>query len=229
MELFLRRPLVWASCYVIFTSLIIICACIEHSTVTGLQVAVSSCPSNPLLQRCWLKMCVWGESWYAQNKNSTSLVDFNNVIPRIPFRHEGQRTLTGYSPWVTKSWAWMKQLSTHAINVRRQQREGEEGIRGWDGWMASPMQWTWTWANSRRWWGTGRNPGVLQSMGLQNVGHNWATEQQQQWLWELYKNSYWQEIHHGAFRQQVGKNGGEGNGTPLQYSCLENPMDRGIW
>ena len=21
----------------------------------------------------------------------------------------------------------------------------------------------------------------------------------------------------------------EGNGTPLQYSCLENPMDRGIW
>ena len=23
--------------------------------------------------------------------------------------------------------------------------------------------------------------------------------------------------------------GGEGNGTPLQYSCLENPMDRGTW
>ena len=23
--------------------------------------------------------------------------------------------------------------------------------------------------------------------------------------------------------------GREGNGTPLQYSCLENPMDRGAW
>ena len=23
--------------------------------------------------------------------------------------------------------------------------------------------------------------------------------------------------------------GGEGSGTPLQYSCLENPMDRGAW
>ena len=23
--------------------------------------------------------------------------------------------------------------------------------------------------------------------------------------------------------------GGEGNGTPLQYSCLENPMDGGAW
>ena len=22
---------------------------------------------------------------------------------------------------------------------------------------------------------------------------------------------------------------GEGNGTPLQYTCLENPMDRGAW
>ena len=22
---------------------------------------------------------------------------------------------------------------------------------------------------------------------------------------------------------------GEDNGTPLQYSCLENPMDRGAW
>ena len=22
---------------------------------------------------------------------------------------------------------------------------------------------------------------------------------------------------------------GDGNGSPLQYSCLENPMDRGVW
>ena len=26
-----------------------------------------------------------------------------------------------------------------------------------------------------------------------------------------------------------GKETGEGNGTPLQYSCLEEPMDRGAW
>ena len=31
----------------------------------------------------------------------------------------------------------------------------------------------------RRWWGTGR-PGLLQSMGSQRVGHDWAPEQQQQ-------------------------------------------------
>ena len=32
--------------------------------------------------------------------------------------------------------------------------------------------------SSRRWWRTGK-PGVLQSMGLWRVGHNWVTEQQQ--------------------------------------------------
>ena len=32
---------------------------------------------------------------------------------------------------------------------------GEEGDRGWDGWMASLAQWTWIWANSERWWRTG--------------------------------------------------------------------------
>ena len=26
-----------------------------------------------------------------------------------------------------------------------------------------------------------------------------------------------------------GRSSGEGNGNPLQYSCLDNPMDRGAW
>ena len=56
-------------------------------------------------------------------------------------------------------------------------REGGEGDnRGWDGWMASPTQWTWVSVNSRSWWWTGW-PGVLQSMGSQSVGHPWVTEQ----------------------------------------------------
>ena len=45
----------------------------------------------------------------------------------------------------------------------------------WVGWMASPTQWTEVWVNSGSWWWTGR-PGVLQSMGSQRVGHDWATE-----------------------------------------------------
>ena len=52
---------------------------------------------------------------------------------------------------------------------------GKGDNRGWDGWKASPTQWTWVWVSSRSWWWTGR-PDVLQSMGSQRVGHDWATE-----------------------------------------------------
>ena len=31
------------------------------------------------------------------------------------------------------------------------------------------------------------------------------------------------------FNSKVATNDGEGNGNPLQYSCLGNPIDRGAW
>ena len=68
----------------------------------------------------------------------------------------------------------------------RLRAEGEEGVRGWDGWMTPPMQWTWTWANFGSWWGVER-PGVLQSMGSQRVRHNRATEQQNRILYKFFK------------------------------------------
>ena len=52
---------------------------------------------------------------------------------------------------------------------------GEGDDRGWDGWMASPTQWTWVWVHSGSWWWTGRS-GVLWFVGSQRVGRNWATE-----------------------------------------------------
>ena len=36
--------------------------------------------------------------------------------------------------------------------------------RGWDGWMASPTQWTWVWVGSGNWWWI-RKPGMLQFKG----------------------------------------------------------------
>ena len=39
----------------------------------------------------------------------------------------------------------------------------------------SLTRWMWVWVNSGSWWWTGR-PGVLQFMGSQWVGHDWATE-----------------------------------------------------
>ena len=66
------------------------------------------------------------------------------------------------TPW-KRPWCW----------ERLKAEEG--GDRGWEGWMASPTQWTWVWASSRSWWWT-EKPGVLQSMGLQRFRHDWTTE-----------------------------------------------------
>ena len=53
---------------------------------------------------------------------------------------------------------------------------GEADDRGWDGWTASPTQWTGgVWVNSGSWWWTRRH-GVLQSMRSQRAGHDGATE-----------------------------------------------------
>ena len=82
--------------------------------------------------------------------------------------------------------------------------------------MASSTPWTWVWASSRSWWWTGK-PGVLQSMELQRVRHDWATELN----WNVNSAS----IEYFWLKAILIIDIEEGNGTPLQYSCLENPMD----
>ena len=52
---------------------------------------------------------------------------------------------------------------------------GEGDNRVWDGWMASPTQWTWIWVTSGSWWWTGRT-GILQSMGSQRIKYFLVTE-----------------------------------------------------
>ena len=72
---------------------------------------------------------------------------------------------------------WCKEL-THWKRPwcwERLRAGGEVDDRGWDGWMASPIQWTWVWVDSGSWWWTGR-PGVLQFTRSQRVGHDWVTE-----------------------------------------------------
>ena len=69
--------------------------------------------------------------------------------------------------WLThlkRPWCW-----------ERLKAGGEGDNRGWDGWMASLTRWTWLWVNSGSWWWAGK-PSVLQSMGSQRVGHDWATD-----------------------------------------------------
>ena len=72
---------------------------------------------------------------------------------------------------LNRSWCW-----------ERFWTGGEWGDRRWDSWMASLTQWMWVQANSGRYWRTNK-PRVLQFMGLQRVGQDLVTEQQQSLLW----------------------------------------------
>ena len=86
-----------------------------------------------------------------------------------------------------KDWCWSWNSNTLAISCEKFTHwkrpwcweglgaGGEGDDRGWDDWMASPTRWTCVWVNSGSLWWTGR-PGVLRFMGLQRLGHNWATE-----------------------------------------------------
>ena len=101
--------------------------------------------------------------------------------PTSPF---WRRSALGFL-WREWCWSWNSStLATSSEELTHWKRlwcweglgaGGKGDDRGWDGWMASPTRWTWVWENSRRWWWTGR-PGVLQFMGSQRVGHDWATE-----------------------------------------------------
>ena len=111
-------------------------------------------------------------SWTARRSNQSILKE---ISPEYSLEGLMLKLANALATWweelthLKRSWCW-----------ERLKARGEGDGRGWDGWMASPTRWTWVWANSGSWWWTGK-PGVLQSMGLQRVGHDWVTELN----WEL--------------------------------------------
>ena len=93
------------------------------------------------------------------------------------------QSFNDYVHWKDLCWSWNSNTlatwceeQTHLNRPwcwERLRAGGKGDDRGWDGWMASPNQWTRVWVNSESWWWTGR-PGMLQSMGSQRVIHDWA-------------------------------------------------------
>ena len=75
-----------------------------------------------------------------------------------------------------------KSLSLGKIEGRKRR-----GLKGWDGWMASLMQWTWTWANLGRWWGK-----EAWCAAVHRVGQDWMSKQQHGcnifYMWWTHKN-----------------------------------------
>ena len=115
---------------------------------------------------CWRRLL--RVPWTARRSNQSILKDISpgcsleGLVLKLKLQYFGH--LMRRVDSLEKPWCW-EGLGAGGI--------GDD--RRWDGWMASPTRWAWVWVDSgSRWW-TGR-PGVLWFMGLQRVGHDWATE-----------------------------------------------------
>ena len=74
-----------------------------------------------------------------------------------------------------------------------------------------------------------REVGGLQYIGSQRVRHNEVTKPSTAQNLRLLKGKRAKQLVGRMNFMLVTHTTGEGNGTPLQYSCLENPMDGGTW
>ena len=115
---------------------------------------------------CWRRLL--RVPWTARRSNQSILKE---SIPEYSL--EGlmlKLKLQSFVTWCEELTHWKKPWCWERLKAG-----GEGDNRGWDAWMASLTQWTWVWVNFGSWWWIGM-AGMLQSMGLQRVGHDWATE-----------------------------------------------------
>ena len=125
------------------------------------------------------------ESWAPKNWCFWTVVSWESLGLRGDPTSPSQRKSVLSVHWKDWCWSWNSNtLDTWCQELTHLKRSwcwerlmagGEGDDRGWDGWMASPTQWTWVWVDSGSWWWTGR-PGVLWFMGSQRVRHNWVIE-----------------------------------------------------
>ena len=111
---------------------------------------------------CWRRLL--RVPWTARRSNKSILKEISSEYSLEELMLKLKLQYFGHLTYWKRPWCW-----------ERLKAGGEGDDRGWDGRMTSPIWWTWVLASSRsrRWTG---KPGVLQSMGLQRVGHHWATE-----------------------------------------------------
>ena len=129
---------------------------------------------------CWIRLL--RVPWTARRSNQSILKEISPEYSLEGLMLKLKLQYFGHLMWRTDSME--KTLMMGKIEGGRRRDD-----KRWDGWMASPTRWTWVWASSRSWWWTGK-PGVLQSIGLQRVRHDWVTELNWQGLFILLYSVY---------------------------------------
>ena len=153
---------------------------------------------------CWRLLRV---PWTARRSNQSILEEIN-----LEYSLEGlmlKLKLQYFRTRCKEPTHWKRPCCWERLRVGR-----EGGDREWDGWMASLTQWTLVWANSGRWWRTGK-PDLLKSWH----DHDWTinnnvrerygsgatalvtitTEGEKNWTWKLYYtwcHHAFSDVHH---------------------------------
>jgi len=120
-------------------------------------------PTTPALDGEVLPTGLPGKSWVRPI--------FRDIHQIIMFLLPSNSYIT-FTTWCKESIHWKRPWCWERLRAG-----GEGGDRGWDGWIASPTQWTWVWAKSERQWRTERS-GVLVSRESQRIRHDLVTKQQ---------------------------------------------------
>ena len=131
----------------------------EHQRVSTKELMLLNCAAG---EDSWEPLGLKGDQTSQSERKSTLIFI-------------GRTDAEGLATWCKELTHWKKPSCWERLKAK-----GERGNRGWDGWIAPLTQRTWIWWNFRRQWRT-EEPGMLQSMALQRVRHDSATEQQQQW------------------------------------------------
>ena len=129
----------------------------------------------------WIWELDYKESWRLKNW-CFELWCWRRLL-RVPWtaRRSNQSILKEISPGCSlvglmlKLKFWRADSLEKTLMLGKIEGRREVDDRGWDGWMASPTQWTWVWVNSGSWWWTER-PGLLRFMGVQSrtLLSNWT-------------------------------------------------------
>ena len=189
-------------------------------------------------------------------KTLESPLDYKEIKPVNPKGNQpwiliGRNDAEAETPNTLVTWCEEPTHWERPWGWERLRAKGEEGSRGWDGWMTSLIQWTWI---------LGKLQEIVKDReawhaAVHGVGQDLGTERQHPTKvlngLELFSCFCYLQVaqevsganfHGGSDGKEsacsaggqglihgLGRSPGEGNGNPLQYSCLENPLDGGDW
>ena len=218
--------------------------CFQHGSMTcrsSFSILISTHP------------CAQGEEWLQSSQWGKSAV-FTSFIASILSKSISIGLLRAWS----QTGKWPVRVSMLGEGPEKDWEEQCRPLFPWPGLTplsllredTGPIDWAVDifsgWAKSPRDKGTAGAGEYIHCTHFESCHSKISNSHTVRWLHDVYVNMYWSslrmDLKPGSEVKEsarnvgdmglipgLGRSPGEENGNPLQYSCLENPMDRGAW